>query len=167
MEETPDFRVASTALRERSYMPHVYYTLGSRLTSEDDGNKLSLLWKYGICLYYDWRYWEVEALFERVMETSKIKLGADCLNQLVDGPSAVTTTQQRKYENKPIGYNTGSGCLEWRSLELTTWKEAGMSWLWFTCARKAFILLLFLALVSAGFLQLEVSQTIQDIFGGF
>ncbi|KAK1762525.1 hypothetical protein QBC33DRAFT_519454 [Phialemonium atrogriseum] len=34
----------------RSYMPHPYYTLGSRPTGEDDGKRLNLLWKYGICL---------------------------------------------------------------------------------------------------------------------
>ncbi|RYP57172.1 hypothetical protein DL770_010735 [Monosporascus sp. CRB-9-2] len=61
----------------RSYMPHAYYALGSRLTSEDDEDRLNLLWKYGICLYYDGRYREAEAPFERVVETRKTKLGAD------------------------------------------------------------------------------------------
>ncbi|RYP58955.1 hypothetical protein DL770_010316 [Monosporascus sp. CRB-9-2] len=61
----------------RSYMPHAYYALGSRLPGEDDEDRLNLLWKYGICLYYDGRYQEAEAPFERVMETRKTKLGAD------------------------------------------------------------------------------------------
>ncbi|RYP37008.1 hypothetical protein DL768_010903 [Monosporascus sp. mg162] len=61
----------------RSYMPHAYYALGSRVTGEDDEVRLNLLWKYGICLYYDGRYREAEAPFERVMETRKTKLGAD------------------------------------------------------------------------------------------
>jgi tetratricopeptide (TPR) repeat protein len=61
----------------RLYMPHAYYALGSSLTGEDDEDSLNLLWKYGLCLYYDGRYSEAEALLERVIEMRKTKLGAD------------------------------------------------------------------------------------------
>ena len=45
-------------------MPHAHYGPGSRLTGEDDEDRLGLLWKYGICLCYDGRWREAEALFE-------------------------------------------------------------------------------------------------------
>ncbi|RYO93045.1 hypothetical protein DL762_001308 [Monosporascus cannonballus] len=61
----------------RSYMPHAYYALGSRLIGEDDEDGLILLWKYGLCLYYDGRYREAKAPFERVVEIRKTRLGAD------------------------------------------------------------------------------------------
>ncbi|KAK2606208.1 hypothetical protein QQS21_003379 [Conoideocrella luteorostrata] len=60
-----------------SYMPHMYYMLGSRLTGDHNEGKLNLLWKYGLCLYYDGRYQEAEAPFERVMKAHKTKLGYD------------------------------------------------------------------------------------------
>jgi hypothetical protein len=70
----------------RPYMPHAYYVLRSCPGSEDDGNKLNLLWRYGICLYHDGRYNEAEVSFQRVLKTHKTKLEADhpeTLNNMV------------------------------------------------------------------------------------
>ncbi|RYP11613.1 hypothetical protein DL767_011567 [Monosporascus sp. MG133] len=75
----------------RSYMPHAYYALGSRLTDEDDEDRLNLLSKYGICLHYDGRYREAEAPFERVMETYKRKLGADHPDTLANMANLAST----------------------------------------------------------------------------
>jgi len=75
----------------RSYMPHAYYTLGSKLTSEDDEVTLVLLQKYGICLYHDGRRREAEELFERVMEICKTKLGADHPDTLSSMANLATT----------------------------------------------------------------------------
>ena len=61
----------------RPYIPHAYYALQSRLSGEDNEDRLNLLGNYGICLYYDGRYWEAEGPLRRVMQTSEIKLGAD------------------------------------------------------------------------------------------
>lgn len=63
-------------------MPHAYYMLRLDFSSEDDKDRLDLLWGYGICLYYDGRYIEAETSFERVGETCKKKLGADRLDTL-------------------------------------------------------------------------------------
>jgi hypothetical protein len=65
-------------------MPHAYYALWSCLGSEDDGDKLNLLWRYGICLYHDGRYNEAEVPFQRVLETRKTKLEADHPDMLIN-----------------------------------------------------------------------------------
>ncbi|KAL7946930.1 hypothetical protein V8C42DRAFT_298209 [Trichoderma barbatum] len=67
----------------RSYMPHAYYVLESTLVSEDDDDKLDLLDKDAISLYYDGRYQEAETVFERAMEAHKMKSGADHPNTLI------------------------------------------------------------------------------------
>ncbi|RYP24058.1 hypothetical protein DL765_000786 [Monosporascus sp. GIB2] len=83
----------------RSYMPHVYYALGSRLIGEDDEDRLNLLWKYGMCLYYDGRYREAEAPFERVVESRKTKLGADHPDTLASMANlAATYRDQGRWE---------------------------------------------------------------------
>ncbi|KAK7402787.1 hypothetical protein QQX98_011467 [Neonectria punicea] len=78
-----------------SYMPHAYYVLRSRLTGEDDEYRLDLLWKYGLCLYYDARYREAEILFERAMETCKTRLGADHPDTLASMANLASTYQNQ------------------------------------------------------------------------
>ncbi|RYP66411.1 hypothetical protein DL771_007820 [Monosporascus sp. 5C6A] len=79
----------------RSYMPHAYYALRSRLTGEDDEDRLNLLWKYGICLDYDGRYREAEAPFERVVEIYKTKLGADHPDTLTSMANLASTFRKQ------------------------------------------------------------------------
>ena len=68
----------------RSYMPHVYYVLGSTLPDEDDEYRLYLQRSYGICLWYDGRFQEAESYCQQVMEINRANLGTDHINTLID-----------------------------------------------------------------------------------
>ncbi|KAJ9133892.1 TPR-like protein [Pleurostoma richardsiae] len=67
----------------RSYMPHAYYTLNQNLANEVDADRLDLLSGYGVCLYYDGRYWEAEALFVQLIEMRKRVLGEEHPDTLI------------------------------------------------------------------------------------
>ena len=67
----------------RSYMPHAYHALESRLSKKEDMAMINLLFKHGLCPSYDGRYWEAEAPFERLIKTLRTKFGADRPNTLM------------------------------------------------------------------------------------
>jgi len=61
----------------RSYLPHVRYIVASDVFYEDGEKRLSLMLRYGMCLYSDGRWNEAEESFAHVLETAEKKMGAD------------------------------------------------------------------------------------------
>ena len=52
----------------RIYLPHARYALESDLVDNDWGNKVHLMWSYGVCLYNEGRWAEAEASFSQVIK---------------------------------------------------------------------------------------------------
>ena len=61
----------------RRYLTHARYVLGSDLIDHSGKPRISVAWKFAMCLYVDVRFIEAEALFTEVMETRKRVLGAE------------------------------------------------------------------------------------------
>ena len=59
----------------RRLLPHAKYALLRSFAKQDDGDRISLMWKYARTLDSDGRYNEAEELFVQVMETRKRVLG--------------------------------------------------------------------------------------------
>jgi tetratricopeptide (TPR) repeat protein len=61
----------------RRYLSHARYALGSNLINYSGENRVSLAWKFAMCLFIDGRFTEAEVPFAEVSETMKRVLGAE------------------------------------------------------------------------------------------
>jgi tetratricopeptide (TPR) repeat protein len=61
----------------RAYLPHMRYVLEHDLVHGDRNKWTDLMWRYGMCLFEDGRWYEAEIRIAQVMETRRSVLGAD------------------------------------------------------------------------------------------
>ncbi|KAJ9662196.1 hypothetical protein H2198_001547 [Neophaeococcomyces mojaviensis] len=66
----------------RTYLPHARQVLGSDLVSEDGEQRMTLMWKYGRCLYSDGRWDEAEVTFTELLAIDRKALGEEKLSAL-------------------------------------------------------------------------------------
>ena len=79
----------------RKYLAHASYALKSDVASDDDEARTRLLWKLGLCLYQEGRWYETERAFLQVMETRKRVLGPEHPDTLICMANLAST-----YRNK-------------------------------------------------------------------
>ena len=75
----------------RTYLPHARYALEFDLIDKDKENRLSLVWKFGMCLLHDGRWNEAEVSFAQVMETESRVLDTDHPDTLTSMASLAST----------------------------------------------------------------------------
>jgi tetratricopeptide (TPR) repeat protein len=89
----------------RRYLAHTRCALGSNLIEKSGENRISLAWKFGLCLYFDGRFNEAEDSFMEVMETRKRVLGVEHPDTLISMVflSSIFRRQARLKEAEELG----------------------------------------------------------------
>ncbi|KAG4431135.1 hypothetical protein IFR05_013384 [Cadophora sp. M221] len=75
----------------RTYLPHARCVLESSLGDRDRQSRLSLSWRYAICLYADGQWNEAEAAYIEGLEIEKKELGADHPDTLISMANLAST----------------------------------------------------------------------------
>jgi hypothetical protein len=79
----------------RTYFPHVIYILISDVVTKDDKKRISLLWRFGMCLYTDGRYNEAESLLVEETKRRLRVLGQEHPDTLTSMSNLASTYQRQ------------------------------------------------------------------------
>ncbi|KAK2594005.1 hypothetical protein QQS21_008267 [Conoideocrella luteorostrata] len=95
----------------RTYLPHAWQVLDSKLIARDNPSRVDLAWKIALCYYSDGRFNESAILFQEVMEFRSRALGdehADTLRS-VSKLALAYHSQSRFVEAKTLGLKAMEG----------------------------------------------------------